>query len=160
MPRWEKGTAPSSVFPSKMRRKLFCKENQKVPMGALEIVQRCLDRTAKMEEEQCGSDFPVTHLKRNFSNTKNESSKKKSRQNNFLIQLHINTQNNCDPHPNSPITLANLSSINLVSIFRCSSPPRNLVYGRCVDPSSYLLVFHHTDTHTFSVYQFPHSVTD
>ena len=36
----------------------------------------------------------------------------------------------------SPITLANLSSINLVSIFRCSSPPRNLVYGRRVDPSS------------------------
>jgi hypothetical protein len=39
----------------------------------------------------------------------------------------------------SPITLANLSSINLVSIFRCSSPPRNPVYVRCVDPS--VLVF-------------------
>ena len=34
----------------------------------------------------------------------------------------------------SPITLANLSSINLVSIFRCSSPPRNPVYARRVDP--------------------------
>jgi hypothetical protein len=31
--------------------------------------------------------------------------------------------------------LANLSSINLVSIFRCSSPPRNPVYVRRVDPS-------------------------
>ena len=35
----------------------------------------------------------------------------------------------------SPITLANLSSINLVSIFRCSSPPRHPVYPRRVDPS-------------------------
>jgi hypothetical protein len=34
----------------------------------------------------------------------------------------------------SPITLVNLSSINLVSIFRCSSPPWNPVYTRCVDP--------------------------
>jgi len=44
----------------------------------------------------------------------------------------------------SPITLANLSSINLVSIFRCSSPPCNPVYTRCVDPSTLPLVFHHT----------------
>jgi hypothetical protein len=35
----------------------------------------------------------------------------------------------------SPITLANISIINLVSIFRCSSPPRNPVYTRCVFPS-------------------------
>jgi hypothetical protein len=35
----------------------------------------------------------------------------------------------------SPITLANLSSISLVSIFRCSSPPINPVYTRLVDPS-------------------------
>jgi hypothetical protein len=35
----------------------------------------------------------------------------------------------------SPITLANLSSINLVSILRCSSPPRNPVYARRVVPS-------------------------
>jgi hypothetical protein len=35
----------------------------------------------------------------------------------------------------SPIALANLSSINLVSVFRCSSPPHNPVYERCVDPS-------------------------
>jgi hypothetical protein len=35
----------------------------------------------------------------------------------------------------SPITLANLSPINLVSIFRCSSPPCNPVYSRRVDPS-------------------------
>ena len=34
------------------------------------------------------------------------------------------------------ITLANLSSINLVDIFRCSSPPRNPVYVRLVDPSA------------------------
>ncbi len=36
----------------------------------------------------------------------------------------------------SPITLTSLSSINLVSIVRCSSPPRNLVYGRRVAPSA------------------------
>ncbi len=36
----------------------------------------------------------------------------------------------------SPITLSNLSSINLVPIFRCSSPPLNPVYTRRVDPSS------------------------
>jgi hypothetical protein len=35
----------------------------------------------------------------------------------------------------SPITLANLSSINLVFIFRCSSSPRNPVYVSRVDPS-------------------------
>jgi hypothetical protein len=35
----------------------------------------------------------------------------------------------------SPITLANLSSINFVSIFRCSSPPHNPVYTSRVDPS-------------------------
>jgi hypothetical protein len=34
----------------------------------------------------------------------------------------------------SSITLANLSSINLVSMFRCSSPPCNPVYVRRVDP--------------------------
>jgi hypothetical protein len=39
----------------------------------------------------------------------------------------------------SPITLYNLSSINLVSIFRCSSPPRNPVY---VIFFLNLLVFH------------------
>ncbi len=36
----------------------------------------------------------------------------------------------------SPITLANLSSINLVSIFRYSSSSRNPVYARNVDSSS------------------------
>jgi hypothetical protein len=36
----------------------------------------------------------------------------------------------------SPITLANLSFINLVSIFRCSSHPRNPVYASRVDPSA------------------------
>ncbi len=35
--------------------------------------------------------------------------------------------------------LYNLSSVNLVSIFTCSSPPHNPVYERRVDPSS--LVF-------------------
>ncbi len=39
----------------------------------------------------------------------------------------------------SPITLANLSSINLVSIFRCSSPPHNPVYVRRVDPQALAL---------------------
>jgi hypothetical protein len=36
----------------------------------------------------------------------------------------------------SPITLANLSSINLVFKFRCSSSPSNPVYVRRVDPST------------------------
>ncbi len=35
----------------------------------------------------------------------------------------------------SPITLTNFSSISLVCIFRCSSPPRNTVYARRVDLS-------------------------
>jgi hypothetical protein len=34
------------------------------------------------------------------------------------------------------VTLSNLSTINLVSIFRSSSPPCNPVYPRCVDPSA------------------------
>jgi hypothetical protein len=38
--------------------------------------------------------------------------------------------------------------LNLVSIFRCYSPPHNPVYTRRVDPSVLVLVFHHTDTHT------------
>ncbi len=36
---------------------------------------------------------------------------------------------------NRTVKLQNLSSVNLVSIFRCSSPPRNPVYPRRVDPS-------------------------
>jgi hypothetical protein len=41
----------------------------------------------------------------------------------------------------SPFTLANLSSprLNLVSIFRFSSPPHNPVYVRRVDPSTLAL---------------------
>jgi hypothetical protein len=41
-------------------------------------------------------------------------------------------------HTPTPITLANLSSINLFSIFifRCSSPPRHPVCPRRVDPSA------------------------
>ncbi len=38
----------------------------------------------------------------------------------------------------SPITLANISSINLVSIFRCSSSPNNPVYPRRVDFSDFV----------------------
>ncbi len=41
----------------------------------------------------------------------------------------------------SPITLANISSINLVSIFRCSSSPRNPVYERSVDFSELAFSF-------------------
>jgi hypothetical protein len=40
-------------------------------------------------------------------------------------------------HPSDgPFTLSNLSDLNLVSVFRCSSPPRNPVYVRRVDPLS------------------------
>jgi hypothetical protein len=54
----------------------------------------------------------------------------------------------------SPITLGNLSSINLVSIYRCSSPPRNplIAWTQCRpgdDGCRSLncnVVFHHTDT--------------
>ena len=35
----------------------------------------------------------------------------------------------------SPITLSKLSPLDLVSIFRCPSPPHNLVHARTVDPS-------------------------
>jgi hypothetical protein len=38
-----------------------------------------------------------------------------------------------------PITLGNISSMNVVFIFRCSSSTRNPVYVRCVDSSA--LVF-------------------
>ncbi len=48
----------------------------------------------------------------------------------------------------SPITLGNLSSINLVSIFRYSSPPRNPVYVRYVD-SSPLGFSLSSDRHTY-----------
>jgi hypothetical protein len=37
----------------------------------------------------------------------------------------------------SPITLTKISSINLVSIFGCSSPPFNPVYVRRVTPSTF-----------------------
>jgi hypothetical protein len=40
----------------------------------------------------------------------------------------------------------NLSFINLVSIFRCSSSKTNPVYGRRVNSFVLVLVFHHTDT--------------
>jgi hypothetical protein len=53
--------------------------------------------------------------------------------------LRVNLNLDGDPITSrtySPITLTNISSINLVSIFRCSSPPRNTVYSRRVDPSS------------------------
>jgi hypothetical protein len=46
----------------------------------------------------------------------------------------------------SPIAFANLSFINLVSIFRCSSSKTNPVYGRRVNSFVLVLVFHHTDT--------------
>ena len=51
------------------------------------------------------------------------------------LQLYVLTKYRwCAYHiknAHSPISLANISSINLVSIFRCSSAPFNLVYGRC-----------------------------
>jgi hypothetical protein len=53
--------------------------------------------------------------------------------------------------PDSRVVFAparkNLSSINLVSIFGCSSFPRNPVYERRVDFSALALVFHHTDSY-------------
>jgi hypothetical protein len=50
----------------------------------------------------------------------------------------------------SPLTLGNLSSINLDSIFGCSSPPRNPVYTRRVVPSG--LLFHHSHHSFFMVF--------
>ena len=52
----------------------------------------------------------------------------------------------------SPITLANLSFINLVYVFRCYSSPSHPVYARRVDPSFLALVFHHTDTQVYVFY--------
>ncbi len=40
------------------------------------------------------------------------------------------------PYLYSPISLANISSINLVSIFRCSSSATNRGHPRCVDSST------------------------
>jgi hypothetical protein len=47
----------------------------------------------------------------------------------------------------TPITLANISSINVVFIFRCSSSPTNPVYARRLDSSVLVcsLQVHHTD---------------
>ncbi len=42
-----------------------------------------------------------------------------------------------------------LRSINLVSIFRCSSSKTNPVYGRRVNSFVLVLVFHHTDTYLY-----------
>ncbi len=51
------------------------------------------------------------------------------------------------------ITLQNLAFINLVSIFRCSSPPSNLVYGRRVSPSVFTFsLSSHRHFYMFSVY--------
>ena len=58
-----------------------------------------------------------------------------------------------DSKSHSPITLGNHSSINLVSIFRCSSPPHNLVYGRRVDPSTLAFILSsHRHSYMSSVY--------
>ncbi len=48
----------------------------------------------------------------------------------------------------SPITLANISSINLVSIFRCFSSPSNPVYARLVDSSALVLSLS-SDRHSY-----------
>jgi hypothetical protein len=53
----------------------------------------------------------------------------------FLSLWHYGLYRQCTcvvKFTHSPITLANISSINLVSIFRCSSPPYNPVYVRRV----------------------------
>jgi hypothetical protein len=42
----------------------------------------------------------------------------------------------------SPITLANLSSIDLVSLFRCCSPPRNTLYARRLSALAFSLSSH------------------
>jgi hypothetical protein len=57
---------------------------------------------------------------------------------------HTLTNRTRKPLVRSPITLPNLSFINLVSNFRCSSPPHNTVYPRCVDlsPSVFSLSSH------------------
>jgi hypothetical protein len=73
-----------------------------------------------------------------------------------VLRINLNT----DDKPNtyilyithSPFTLSNISSLNLVSTFRCFSPPHNPVYTRRIDPwgiipQIYVLVSHDTDTH-------------
>ncbi len=53
-------------------------------------------------------------------------------------------------HKHSSNTLADLSSVNLVSavsIFRCSSSPHKTVYSSHEFSQFWILVFHHTDTH-------------
>ena len=47
----------------------------------------------------------------------------------FLLSMNLMRST----HP--PLTLSNLSSLNLVSIFRCPRPPCNPAYVRRLDPS-------------------------
>ncbi len=66
------------------------------------------------------------HFKRgNSSSVKLKKMIKNDKKNNFFFPL-----------PLFCFKLAHLSSINLVSIFRCSSPPDNPVYTGRVDPST------------------------
>jgi hypothetical protein len=53
----------------------------------------------------------------------------------------------------SPITLTNISSINLVSIFRCSSSPSNPVYPRSIDFSDYSSLVFRLSSHRHSCIQ-------
>jgi hypothetical protein len=58
----------------------------------------------------------------------------------LLSWVELSTFGEC----HSPITFSNLSPLNIVSIFRCPSPPRNLVYVSRADPSvlAFSLLFH------------------
>jgi hypothetical protein len=67
------------------------------------------------------------------------SSQLKSKIGNILAKaaaLRITLNIDGAPLASRSHTLAKISSINLVFIFRCSSPPRNPVYARRLDPSA------------------------
>ncbi len=65
------------------------------------------------------------------------------------LRIYLNIDGTPIPsRSHSPITQSKLSTINLVSIFRCSSSPRNPVHVRRVDPS--VLAF------SLSLYRHPH----
>ncbi len=77
---------------------------------------------------------------------------KRRRKKNCVLTLTLTERLSLQEHILT-LTLVNISSINHVSIFRCSSSPINPVYSRRVDSSALVLVFHHTDCGPTLIYR-------
>ena len=81
-------------------------------------------------------DYSTSAARRSLRSLKQKSTAPSPRLQFYVLTLTL-TGHLLFKNTYSPITLANLACINLVSIFRCSSPPCNLVYGRRVAPSAF-----------------------